>query len=66
MFKLLQNIHHALTQPDLFQVEPTDEEAKKRVLKVITTVNSRSYERDVKSVWEKFKNHKTLAYLWLN
>lgn len=63
MSKLLQNIHHALTQPDLFQLESTDEEAKERVLKVITTVNSRSYERDVKAVWEKFKTYKNISLL---
>jgi superfamily II DNA or RNA helicase len=63
MPKLLQSIHHALTQPDLFQSEPIDEEAKERVLKVITTVNSRSYERDIKAVWENFKQHKNVSLL---
>ncbi|MCC5600891.1 hypothetical protein LC586_17105 [Nostoc sp. CHAB 5714] len=63
MSKLLQNIHHALTQPDLFQSEPIDEETKERVLKVITTVNSRSYERDIKAVWENFKQHKNINLL---
>ncbi|MBD2302991.1 SNF2-related protein [Nostoc sp. FACHB-190] len=63
MSKLLQSIHHALTQPDLFQSEPIDEEAKERVLKVITTVNSRSYERDIKAIWETFKQHKNVSLL---
>ncbi|MEH1948533.1 MAG: SNF2-related protein [Nostoc sp.] len=63
MSKLLQSIHHALTQPDLFQSELIDEEAKERVLKVITTVNYRSYERDVKTIWESFKIHKNISLL---
>ncbi|HEY9703314.1 MAG TPA: hypothetical protein V6C58_12755 [Allocoleopsis sp.] len=28
-----------------------------RVLQVITTVNSRSYERDIKLIWDNFKTH---------
>lgn len=65
MSKLLQSIYHALTQPDLFQNEPIpiDEEAKERVLKVIATVNYRSYERDVKAFWEAFKTHKNVSLL---
>ena len=63
MSKLLQNIHHALTQADLSQNETIDEEAKERVLKVITTVNYRSYERDIKGIWENFKNHKNVSLL---
>ena len=33
------------------------------MLKVITTVNSRSYERDIKGVWEYFKTHKNVNLL---
>ncbi|HLP87678.1 MAG TPA: helicase-related protein [Nostocaceae cyanobacterium] len=61
--KLLQNIYQVLTEPEQFTTEPIDPEAKERVLKVITTVNARSYERDVKTIWEKFKNHKNPSLL---
>jgi len=66
MTKLLQSIHHAITNPEISgfsQSEVVDEQARERVLKVITTVNSRSYERDVKAIWEKFKSHKDISLL---
>jgi hypothetical protein len=66
MTKLLQSIHHAITNPEVSgfsQSEVVDEQARERVLKVITTVNSRSYERDVKAIWEKFKSHKDISLL---
>jgi len=67
MTKLLQGIYHAITNPEnnpnFIQSEVIDEEVKQRVLKVITTVNYRSYERDVKLIWEKFKTHKDISLL---
>ena len=67
MTKLLQGIHHAITNPETIlnsiQNETIDEQTKERVLKVITTVNSRSYERDVKKIWEKFKTHQDVSLL---
>ncbi|MCT7951729.1 SNF2-related protein [Ancylothrix sp. C2] len=64
MTKLLQKINYALIQPNLFQQNPIlDEDAKQRVLKILTTVNSRSYERDIKLIWEAFTNHKNLSLL---
>lgn len=61
--KLLQKIHHALTQLSLLQEEPADEEARERILKVITTVNLRIYERDIKEIWDKYVQHKNLNVL---
>jgi len=58
--KLLQDIHKVITDPELFPGETVDEETKQRVLTVLTTVNSRSYERDVKTIWEKFKSHQNI------
>lgn len=52
--KLLQKVQTALTQSDLFVTEPTDTEAKDRVLQTITSVNLRTYEKDIKTIWEKF------------
>lgn len=48
--KLLQKIHHALTQLSWLQDETADQEARERILKVITTVNLRIYERDIKEI----------------
>lgn len=61
--KLLQKINHALTQPDLFQAEISDPEAKERILAVIMTVPLRIYERDIKSIWEEFVKSQNLNLL---
>lgn len=67
MTKLLQSIYHAITNPESFpgviQSEPIEEEVKQQVLKVITTVNYRSYERDVRKIWDRFKSHKDISLL---
>jgi superfamily II DNA or RNA helicase len=67
MTKLLQSIYHAITNPDsvpdVIQSEPIEEEVKQQVLKVITTVNYRSYERDVRKIWDRFKSHKDISLL---
>ncbi|NJN11879.1 MAG: helicase [Richelia sp. RM1_1_1] len=63
MSKLLQQIFQVLTQPDLFQSELADEEAKERILKVITTVNYRSFEKDIKVILEDFTTHKKVNLL---
>ena len=61
--KLLQKIHHALTQLTLFDNQPIDEEAKARILKVISTVNLRIYERDIKGIWDSYTDQKDLNAL---
>ncbi len=65
MTKLLQSIYHAITNsesnPEFIQSKVIEEEIKAQVLKVITTINSRSYEKDVKKIWEKFKSHKDIS-----
>ncbi|MBE9224784.1 helicase [Phormidium sp. LEGE 05292] len=61
--KLLQKVYHALTQISLSQEEPIYKEAKERVLKVITTINLRIYERDIKAIWEKYVLSKDLNAL---
>ena len=67
MTKLLQGIYHAITNPDsvsgVIQSEPIEEEVKKQVLKVITRINYRIYEKDVKKIWEKFKSYKNISVL---
>jgi superfamily II DNA or RNA helicase len=67
MTKFLQSIYHAITNPEtitgVIYSQVIDEEVKQQVLKVITTVNYRSYERDVKKIWERFKSHKDISLL---
>lgn len=52
-----------LTQGDLLISEPTDTELKERVLRVIVSVNLRSYEKDIKAIWNRFVENKDLADL---
>jgi superfamily II DNA or RNA helicase len=67
MTKLLQGIYHAITNPEInsefIQSEAIEEETKIQVLKVITTINPRSYERDIKKIWERFASHKDISLL---
>lgn len=61
--KLLQKIYQALIQFSPTNDEPVYQEAKKRVLKVITKGNLRVYERDMKVIWENFAQKKDLNSL---
>ena len=61
--KLLQKIQTALTSTDLFMTEVIDVEARERVLQVIVSVNLRSYEKDIKTVWERFTTGQDLTVL---
>lgn len=61
--KLLQKIQTALTQSDLFTTEPADTEALDRVLRTITGVNLRTYEKDIKVIWENFVESRDLSLL---
>ncbi|MFB2895106.1 helicase-related protein [Aerosakkonemataceae cyanobacterium BLCC-F50] len=58
--KLLQKIYHSL---NLYTLEPEEEAIKQRVLKVITTVNLRIYERDIKPFWERYVENQDLNAL---
>jgi superfamily II DNA or RNA helicase len=60
--KVLQKIQLALTQPDLFDAE-IDPAVKARVLRVITSINLRNYERDIKSAWNRFDAARNLEEL---
>jgi len=62
--RLLQKIQTALlTQSHLFTTESADTEAKERVLQTITGVNLRTYEKDIKSIWEDFVESRDLGVL---
>lgn len=61
--KLLQKVQTALAQFDLFTIESADIEAKERVLQTITGVNLRTYEKDIKAIWEEFVESRDLGVL---
>ncbi|WP_036487343.1 helicase-related protein [Myxosarcina sp. GI1] len=61
--KVFQKINEALAQPSLFGLETVDEEAKEKILNVITTVNLRVFEKDIKLIWNNFVANKDLNLL---
>jgi superfamily II DNA or RNA helicase len=61
--KLLQKIYQALTQPNRFEYQPVDEEAKERILTVVATVHLRIFEKDIKLIWDNFVESKDLNLL---
>ncbi len=52
--KLLLKVQTALTQPSLLTTDAVDIEVKERVLQTITSGKLRSYEKDIKAIWDKF------------
>lgn len=60
---LLQKVQTALTQLDLFTTDLADTEALERVLQTITGVSLRTYEKDIKAIWEKFVESRDLSKL---
>jgi hypothetical protein len=64
--KLLQKIQTALTQADFFTSEPGNEAITEQVLKVITSVPLRSYEKDIKVIWDRFVQNQDLVALVSN
>lgn len=52
MSSLINKIYHALKMAN--NINPIYVEAKERIIQVISTVNSRSYERDIKVFWNNF------------
>ncbi|NMF63256.1 helicase [Brasilonema octagenarum UFV-OR1] len=61
--KILQKIYQVLTQFSPTHEDAAYQEVKRRVSKVITTVNLSIYERDMKVIWEKYVKHKDLNAL---
>ncbi|MDF5717425.1 MAG: helicase-related protein [Rhizonema sp. NSF051] len=57
--KLLQKVQTALSQSE----ELVDIEAKERVLQTITGVNLRTFEKDIKTIWDNFVENRDLGVL---
>ncbi len=57
--RLLLKVQTALTQSE----ELADTEAKERVLQTITGVNLRTYEKDIKAIWDNFVENRDLSVL---
>jgi hypothetical protein len=63
--KLLQKVYAALTPPSITTLAPDAEGVKERVSKLIATGNLRTYERDIKPLWEKYLKSRDLNALIL-
>ncbi|RUT05078.1 hypothetical protein DSM106972_038990 [Dulcicalothrix desertica PCC 7102] len=56
-------VQTALTQANQFEEESAEAEAKERVLLTIKEVNLRTYEKDIKVIWDKFTDSKDIGAL---
>lgn len=61
--KLVYSIYTALTQSDLLVTDESDVEAKERVLRIITSINLRTFEREIRRIWDGFVENKNLTNL---
>ena len=52
--KYPQQIYQALTQPSLFEESTVEKEVRDRILKVIKETNLRSYDRELKAIWNQY------------
>jgi hypothetical protein len=52
--KYPQQIYQALTQPSLLEESTVEEEVRDRILKVIKETNLRSYDRELKAIWNQY------------
>jgi superfamily II DNA or RNA helicase len=61
--KLLQKVQTALTQQDLLNAAPIDEQTKERVLHTITSAPLKNHEKSIRSIWDKFTESKNIDEL---
>jgi superfamily II DNA or RNA helicase len=58
--KYPQQIYQALTQPSLWEESTVEEEVCDRILKVIKETNLRSYDRELKAIWNQYTQSKNI------
>lgn len=64
--KYPQAIFHALSQPELLDQPTEDPEVVTRILRVLQETNLRSYDRELKALWEKYGTQKNINDLIQN
>ena len=62
MSKLVQSIYTALTG-DLPDTDESDMADKKRVLKIISSINLKTFEREIRQIWDKYRQERNLTNL---
>ena len=63
MSKLIQSIYTALTQGDPVEVDESDIAAKERVLKIIRSNFPKTFEREVRQIWDQYRQESNLTNL---
>ena len=63
MSKLIQSIYTALTQGDLLETDESDAAGKERVLKNITSINLKTFEKEIRQIWDNYREGKNLTNL---
>ncbi|MEG4420790.1 helicase-related protein [Microcoleus sp. LAD1_D5] len=61
--KLVQKISTALTQDDHPSTDETETQAKERVLRILTTTGLKTFEKEIKQIWEGFLVDRNLINL---
>lgn len=56
--KLLSNIYEAIKEPNLLSENDT---IRQRVVEIITTMALSSFEKDMRRIWDRYKEHKEVA-----
>ena len=63
MSTLMQKIQTALTQGDLLETDESDTAIKERVMKIITSTNLKTFEKEIKQIWDKYIQEQNLTTL---
>jgi hypothetical protein len=63
MSKLIQSIYTALTQGDLLETDESDMADKERVLKIITSINLKTFEKEIRQIWDNYRGEQNLTNL---
>jgi hypothetical protein len=63
MSKLVQSTYTALTQGDLLETDESDMADKERVLKIITSINLKTFEKEIRQIWDRYRQDQNLTNL---
>jgi len=61
--KLIQKVYTALTQSDLLATDESDIADKERVLRIITSINLKTFEPEIKQIWDRCFEDKNFTNL---
>ena len=62
-YLIIQRIYTALTQGDLLETDESDMADKERVLKIITSINLKTFEKEIRQIWDNYRGEQNLTNL---